>query len=129
VNLNGHESSFTATEIEVDVPAPELYTAVPGRVSVTVEVEPEVGEHTIEDVPVQVSGQPDAAVTPPTVSVTVRGPIPLLRALAPTDVVARVEDDGRPPGRARASQVRVEVPGVPDVEILSIRPSTVVWKK
>jgi hypothetical protein len=129
VNLNGHQDTFTDSSVEVDVPEPDRYTAVPGRVSVTVEVAPEIGDHTIDGVPVQVPGQSDSAATPPTVSVTLRGPIPVLRALTATDIVATVADDGRPPGRARPAQVTVELPKNAGLEVLAVRPDSVVWKR
>jgi YbbR domain-containing protein len=129
VNLNGHQATFTDSTAEIDIPLPGQFTAVPARVSVTVEVAPEIGEHTIEAIPVQVPGLPDSTVTPPTVAVTVRGPLPVLRSLAPGDFAAVVGDDGRPPGRARPSEVVVTGPSDRGVEVLRVQPESVTWKR
>jgi YbbR domain-containing protein len=129
VNLNGHQASFTESNAEIDFPIPGQYNAIPARVEVTVEIEPEMGERTVEGVPVQVPGLPDSTVSPPTISVFVRGPVAVLRALTPADFAATVTDDGRPAGRVRPSAVTVTGPSDRGVEIVRFQPNSVSWKR
>jgi YbbR domain-containing protein len=117
-------------EGEVPLEPPPLHTrfADLSTVHVRADVQPAMVERSFEDVPVRVLGlsRMEAAVEPPTVRLTLRGPSVLLDAVAPKDVSLNVEAsliDTRPPAKYIRS---VTVGGLPAGVAAEVQPDTVM---
>jgi YbbR domain-containing protein len=124
VNLTGHTATFTES-VEVDILEPgSISTVGPSQVALRVEIVEETGEYTIENVPVTVPGQPGAVVTPAEVSVTLRGPMPVLNGLTAANLTAIVPGDG-PAVRSATPEVTVDVPEKERIEVARVSPPTV----
>jgi YbbR domain-containing protein len=93
---------------------------------VTVDIAPVAAERTLDDVPVRAANLPDgreAAVTPASVRVSIRGPRARIDALTHAALDPRVDLTGLRPGRVTLP-VQVTI-GTPDVEVVRVEPSSV----
>jgi YbbR domain-containing protein len=117
-------------EAEVPLEPPPLHTRFPdlSTVHVRADVQPAMVERSFEDVPVHVLGlaRMEAAVEPPALRLTLRGPSVLLDSIAPKDVSLNVEAsliDTRPPAKYIRS---VTVGGLPAGVAAEVQPDTVM---
>ena len=127
VSLSGRTGTFTEA-VEVDIHEPDDISVVgPSQVALRVEIEEEVSEKVIENVPVTVPAQPAASVLPPTVTVKLRGPVSVLRALSAANLSATVPGDD--PGARAAPQVMLRDADDARIEVVSVTPETVRLRK
>lgn len=123
VSLNNRTESFSRP-VEVDVTGSDI--AVEGSVVLHVRIEEDYGTKEFT-VPISQSG--DGQVEPGTVTVTLRGPFPALNQIRPSDITAIVQPQGESRRQSLAPQIEVSGPAAPRVEVESVSPQQVVWRR
>jgi YbbR domain-containing protein len=123
IDVSNVEPGIIERELSLD-PAAELVSFSATRVAVQLRVEEVITTRELRRVPVEVrNARSNAAVTPGTVRVLLRGPKRLLAEPGLEDRLAYVDAGGKQPGRYRL-EVKFDVPD--GIEVLSIEPSQVV---
>ena len=123
VDITSRAQTFTQrVRLELDDPRLEVEDAQPLRVRVELEVER--GERRLEEVPVvAVDTTRDVEIRPRTTDVVVRGPLPAIEQMDPSDVYGAVDlsrEEDRPPGVFQKSATIKNLP--PDVELVEMHP-------
>jgi hypothetical protein len=126
VSLNGRVAPFTET-VDVDVTEPEIF--VKERLVLHVQVEEDTGTQTFT-VPVTTApGAVAGVIEPSVVIVRLKGPLPLLRQLSAADISATISPDGVQPRLTLEPHVVVDGEAAGRVEVESVTPKSVRWRK
>ena len=123
VSLNGRTESFERP-VEIDITSSDV--TVLESVVVGVRIEEDYGTREFT-VPVTASGGDQ--VEPGSVTVVLRGPIPALNQISAANITAVVQPSGEGARQSVAPQIEVSGPVAPRVEVESVRPQTVRWRR
>jgi YbbR domain-containing protein len=125
VSLNNRFGSFSE-QVDVDVTGADV--VVRDRPMLHVTVEEDVGSRTFT-VPVVIDTDLGGTTDPQTVEVTLKGPLPALNALKPSEISATVDPTAASGGRGVVPQIRLTGPQAPRVEVERVVPQTVRLRK
>jgi YbbR domain-containing protein len=123
VSLAGRTAPFEET-IDLDIPNPDVFALVSSQVTLTVDIQPEERERTFDDLVVT----SQATVTPATVSVSLRGPAPVLDALTSAQISVTLEPEGAPSGSA-APEVTIDHPDAAKIAVVRVTPAAVRFRR
>ena len=123
VSLNGRTESFERP-VEIDITGSDV--TVLDNVVVGVRIEEDYGTKEFT-VPVTTSG--GGVIEPASVTVVLRGPYPALNQITAADISAVVQPAGEGPRQSIAPQIQVSGPAAPRVEVESVSPQTVRWRR
>lgn len=122
LDLKGAKASLRQ-EIDVALPA-GAFLLQPAKVTVLVEIVPDLGQRTFSNLPVTVRNLDPGlktSVSPTVVTVVVEGPKDLIERLTGREFTAAVDADNLEPGTHRLA---LETEGPPDIRAVDIRPKT-----
>jgi YbbR domain-containing protein len=99
VDLSGASETFKK-EVPLDLENPLLFSPTQAMFIVTVPIQPEMGERTIEDLPIQLNNAKGrATIKPKRLSIVVKGPVDILGSKGLTDTIHAFMDlTGLSPG-------------------------------
>jgi YbbR domain-containing protein len=121
VSLNNRSESFSE-DVDVDVTGTEVVVLERPKLHVT--IEEDVGSRTFT-VPVVVDSDLGGVADPQTVEVTLKGPLPALDALKPSEISATVDPSLAVGSRGVVPQIRLTGPHATRVEVERVVPQTV----
>lgn len=123
VSLNNRTESFERP-VEIDITGADI--TVEDSVVIHVQIEEDYGTREFT-VPVTASG--GGQVEPASVTVRLRGPFPALNQIRPSDIAAVAVPSGDAARQTLAPQIQVTGPAAPRVEVESVRPQQVRWRR
>lgn len=125
VSLNNRTGSF-AEKVDVDVAGDGIEVQAQPVLHVTIEEDFGSKAFTI---PIEIESGAGGEADPQSLTVTLKGPIPLLAAFKPSDIKATIVPSGPSPRQSLAPQIDLLGPNAPRVEVERISPVVVRWRK
>ena len=98
------------------------------RPTLHVTIEEDFGSRSFT-VPVGVEAGAGGQAEPQAVTVTLKGPVPALAAIRPSDITATVVPSGTANRQTLAPQIQISGPNAPRVEVERLQPLAVRWRK
>lgn len=125
VSLNNRYGSF-AEPVDIDITGTDVL--VRDRPILHVTIQEDIGTRTFT-VPITVQGSDGGQVEPQSVMVTLKGPVPALNSLAPTDVAATIAPSGGAARQNIVPQIQISGPNAPSLEVEKVQPQSVRWRR